>query len=82
LVGLALQHPERYAAVITRAITGPSGIPAEQVHTPDPDRADLGETCADDDRLVSKAGIDLQPPRIHPLRSDSRGAPGVLVRSG
>lgn len=46
--------------MITRAITGPSGIPAEQVHTPDPDRADLGETCADDDRLVSKAGIDLQ----------------------
>jgi glucosamine-6-phosphate deaminase len=59
-VGLPPQHPERYTAVITRAITGPLGIPSEQVRAPDPDRADLTGACADYDRIVSEAGIDLQ----------------------
>ncbi|GAB3618284.1 glucosamine-6-phosphate deaminase [Okibacterium endophyticum] len=59
-VGLAPQHPERYAAVIRRAFTGPVGIPLDRVNAPNPDLPDLDEACAEYDRMVGDAGVDLQ----------------------
>lgn len=59
-VGLPPGHPERYAAVISRAITTPVGIPADRLNAPNPDLPDLEAACADYDRTVSEAGVDLQ----------------------
>lgn len=59
-LGLPPGHPERYAAVISRAITTPVGIPADRVNAPNPDLPDLDVACADYDRTVSDAEVDLQ----------------------
>lgn len=60
-VGLADGHPERYAAVIRRAIADPLGIPADRVHAPDAEAHDLDEAGPRYDAAIEAAGgIDLQ----------------------
>lgn len=60
-VGLPAGHPERYAAVIRRAVTDRIGIPTERVHAPDVDAPDLPAAAAGYDAAIAAAGgIDLQ----------------------
>lgn len=55
-VGLAADHPERYARVIRREFTDAMGIDPGRVHSPDPDAADLEAACRDYDRAIAAAG--------------------------
>ncbi|MDR5699240.1 glucosamine-6-phosphate deaminase [Agromyces aerolatus] len=60
-VGLPTDHPERYAAVIRRAITDRVGIPSGRVHAPDVDAEDLSAAAGQYDAAIADAGgIDLQ----------------------
>lgn len=60
-VGLPVGHPERYAAVIRRAVTDRIGIAPERVHAPDVDAADLTAAARGYDEAIAAAGgIDLQ----------------------
>jgi glucosamine-6-phosphate deaminase len=58
-VGLPPGHPQSYRATIAREVTDPLGIPADQVHGPDPALLpDAG--AAYEEQIRSAGGVDLQ----------------------
>ncbi|MGY1803013.1 glucosamine-6-phosphate deaminase [Blastococcus sp. SYSU D00922] len=60
-VGIPLDHPESYAAVIAREVVGPLGLAPERVRVPDGRAADLEAAAEEYDRAIAAAGgIDLQ----------------------
>ena len=60
-IGLAEEHPERYAAVIRREFTGRVDFSAGAVHGPDGLAEDLaGAARAYEEAIVAAGGVDLQ----------------------
>lgn len=60
-VGLPPGHPQRYASVVARTVTGPLGLSPARVHVPDGAATDLGAAADDYERLIAEAGgVDVQ----------------------
>ncbi|ARC55849.1 Glucosamine-6-phosphate deaminase [Frondihabitans sp. 762G35] len=60
-VGIPLEHPESYASVIARDVTGPLGLDPARVHVPDGRAADLeAATQRYDDDIAAAGGVDIQ----------------------
>ncbi|WP_027466653.1 glucosamine-6-phosphate deaminase [Curtobacterium sp. UNCCL17] len=60
-VGIPLEHPESYAAVITRDVVAPLGFDASRVRVPDGRAADLEFAAKEYDAAIRAAGgIDVQ----------------------
>jgi glucosamine-6-phosphate deaminase len=60
-VGIPLEHPESYAAVIARDVTGPLGLDPARVRVPDGRAADLEQATAEYDAAIAAAGgVDIQ----------------------
>lgn len=60
-VGIPLDHPESYAAVIARDVVGPLGMDPARVRVPDGRAADLEAATAEYDRAIADAGgVDIQ----------------------
>jgi glucosamine-6-phosphate deaminase len=60
-VGIPLTHPESYAAVIARDVTGPLGLDPSRVHVPDGRADDLELATAEYDASIAAAGgVDIQ----------------------
>ncbi|MGY1733321.1 glucosamine-6-phosphate deaminase [Geodermatophilus sp. SYSU D01045] len=60
-VGLPAGHPQRYAAVIARDVTGPLGLDPARVHVPDGGAADLDAAAEEYERAIAAAGgVDVQ----------------------
>lgn len=60
-VGIPLEHPESYAAVIARDVTGPLGMDPARVRVPDGRAADIEAATAEYDAAIAAAGgIDIQ----------------------
>jgi glucosamine-6-phosphate deaminase len=60
-VGLPAGHPESYAAVIERDVTGPLGLDPARVHVPDGRAADLEAAAEDYEQAIAAAGgVDVQ----------------------
>ncbi|MBT1665153.1 glucosamine-6-phosphate deaminase [Curtobacterium flaccumfaciens] len=60
-VGIPLEHPESYAAVIARDVVAPLGFDASRVRVPDGRAADLEFAAKEYDAAISAAGgIDVQ----------------------
>ncbi len=55
-IGLPLDHPQRYATVIRRAITDALGIPPERVHAPEASAHDTDEAGARYEAAIRAAG--------------------------
>ena len=60
-VGLPPDHPQRYAAVIRRALTAHVDLAPDAVHGPDGAAADLTAECARYEQSIAEAGgVDVQ----------------------
>jgi glucosamine-6-phosphate deaminase len=60
-VGIPLEHPQSYAAVVRRTVTGPLGLDPRRVHVPDGRAEDLTAAAEDYERAIREAGgIDVQ----------------------
>ncbi len=60
-VGLPAGHPQAYAAVVARDVTGPLRLDPARVHVPDGGAADLEAAAEDYERAIADAGgVDLQ----------------------
>ncbi len=60
-VGIGVEHPESYAAVIQREVTGPLHLDPERVHVPDGRAGDLEAAAERYEELIRAAGgVDLQ----------------------
>ncbi|SFT33293.1 glucosamine-6-phosphate deaminase [Geodermatophilus amargosae] len=60
-VGLPAGHPESYAAVIGRDVTGRLGLDPARVHVPDGRAADLEAAAEDYEQAIAAAGgVDVQ----------------------
>jgi glucosamine-6-phosphate deaminase len=60
-VGLPAGHPEAYAAVVARDVTGPLRLDPARVHVPDGRADDLEEAAEAYERAIAGAGgVDLQ----------------------
>jgi len=60
-VGIPAEHPESYAAVIQREVTGPLHLDPDRVHVPDGRAADLEAACERYEEAIRAAGgVDLQ----------------------
>ena len=60
-VGIPLEHPESYAAVIARDVVGPLGMDPDRVRVPDGRAADLEAATREYDEAIAAAGgVDIQ----------------------
>jgi glucosamine-6-phosphate deaminase len=60
-VGLPAGHPQRYAAVVARDVTGPLRLDPARVHVPDGHAADLEAAAEEYERAIAAAGgVDVQ----------------------
>jgi glucosamine-6-phosphate deaminase len=60
-VGLPPGHPQAYAAVVARDVTGPLRLDPARVHVPDGGAADLEAAAEDYERALADAGgVDVQ----------------------
>ncbi|MEV5040596.1 glucosamine-6-phosphate deaminase [Microbacterium sp. LMI1x-1-1.1] len=60
-VGLPVDHPESYHAVIAREVTGPLGLDSARVHVPEGAAADPAAAAARYEAAIAGAGgVDLQ----------------------
>ncbi|MGY1651966.1 glucosamine-6-phosphate deaminase [Geodermatophilus sp. SYSU D01119] len=60
-VGLPAGHPESYAAVVARDVTGPLRLDPARVHVPDGRAGDLEAAAEDYERAIAGAGgVDVQ----------------------
>ena len=60
-VGLPAGHPQAYAAVVARDVTGPLRLDPARVHVPDGAAADLEAAAEDYERALADAGgVDVQ----------------------
>ncbi|EZP27879.1 glucosamine-6-phosphate deaminase [Microbacterium oleivorans] len=60
-VGLPVDHPESYHAVIAREVTAPLGLDAERVHVPEGAAADpVAAAARYEAAIVAAGGVDLQ----------------------
>jgi glucosamine-6-phosphate deaminase len=60
-VGIPLEHPESYAAVIARDVVGPLGMDPTKVRVPDGRAADIEAATAEYDAAIAAAGgVDIQ----------------------
>lgn len=60
-VGIPVEHPQSYAAVIGREVTEPLGLDPARVHVPDGRAADLEAACTAYEAAITDAGgVELQ----------------------
>ncbi|BDZ49180.1 glucosamine-6-phosphate deaminase [Frondihabitans sucicola] len=60
-VGIPLEHPESYAAVIARDVVGPLGMDPAKVRVPDGRALDIEAATAEYDAAIAAAGgVDIQ----------------------